>query len=81
MLQQLISIVCFARNVFSALLLAAVSVASPAMPAAAITPGAVIATCFAPEEDCNAFAVDAVNGPEREILVSAYSLTTGSGIA
>jgi phosphatidylserine/phosphatidylglycerophosphate/cardiolipin synthase-like enzyme len=66
--------------VFSALLLAAVSVATPAMPAASITTGAVIATCFAPEENCNAFAVDAVNGAEREILVSAYSLTTGSGI-
>jgi phosphatidylserine/phosphatidylglycerophosphate/cardiolipin synthase-like enzyme len=36
--------------------------------------------CFAPEENCNAFAVDAVEGAEREILVNAYSLTTGSGI-
>ena len=76
----MISIVCFARNVFSALLLAAVSVATPALSAASITTGAVIATCFAPEENCNAFAVDAVNGAEREILVSAYSLTMGSGI-
>ena len=25
-------------------------------------------TCFAPEEDCTAFAVDAVDGAEREIL-------------
>jgi phosphatidylserine/phosphatidylglycerophosphate/cardiolipin synthase-like enzyme len=66
--------------VFSAPLLAAVSVATPAMPAASTTTGAVIATCFAPEENCNAFAVDAVNGAKREILVSAYSLTTGSGI-
>ena len=41
----------------------------------------MIATWFAPEENCNAFAVDAVNGAKREILVSAYSLTTGSGIA
>ena len=65
---------------FSALLLAAVSVATPAMPAASITTGAVIATCFAPEENCNAFAVDAVNGAKRETLVSAYSPTTGSGI-
>jgi phosphatidylserine/phosphatidylglycerophosphate/cardiolipin synthase-like enzyme len=52
----------------------------PALPAASITTGAVIATCFAPEENCNAFAVEAVNGAKREILVSAYSLTTGSGI-
>jgi phosphatidylserine/phosphatidylglycerophosphate/cardiolipin synthase-like enzyme len=49
-------------------------------PASSITTGAAIATCFAPEENCNGFAVDAVNGAEREILVSAYSLTTGSGI-
>ena len=76
----MISIVCFPCNVFSALLLAAVSVATPALSAASITTGAVIATCFAPEENCNAFAVDAVNGAKREILVSAYSLTTGSGI-
>jgi hypothetical protein len=59
--------------VFSALLLAAVSVATPATPAASITTGAVIATCFAPEENCNAFAVDAVNGAKCEILVSADS--------
>ena len=70
----MISIVCFPCNVFSALLLAAVSVATPALSAASITTGAVIATCFAPEENCNAFAVDAVNGAKREILVSAYSL-------
>ena len=42
--------------------------------------GATIATCFAPEENCNAVAADAVNGAEREILVNAYSLTRGSGI-
>ena len=34
--------------------------------------------CFAPEEDCSAFAVDAIEAAEREILVSAYSLTTSS---
>ena len=50
------------------------------VPASSIVPGAAIATCFAPEEDCAAFAVDAVNGAGREILVSAYSLTIGSGI-
>ena len=65
---------------FSALLFAAFTAAIPAVPASSITTGAAIATCFAPEENCNAFAVDAVNGAEREILVSAYSLTTGSGI-
>jgi phosphatidylserine/phosphatidylglycerophosphate/cardiolipin synthase-like enzyme len=67
--------------VFSALLLASFSAAIPVVQASSITTGAAIATCFAPEENCNAFAVDAVNGAEREILVSAYSLTTGSGIA
>jgi phosphatidylserine/phosphatidylglycerophosphate/cardiolipin synthase-like enzyme len=33
-----------------------------------------------PEEDCAAFAVRAINNAEREILVGAYGLTTGSGI-
>ena len=73
-IQQLIRIVCFPRDVFSALLFSVFSVAIPFVPASSITTGAAIATCFAPEENCNAFAVDAVNGAEREILVSAYSL-------
>ncbi|MBV8111286.1 MAG: hypothetical protein JO012_16135, partial [Hyphomicrobiales bacterium] len=68
------------ENVFSALLLAAFSAAIPVVQASSITTGAAIATCFAPEENCNAFAADAVDGAEREILVSAYSLTTGWGI-
>jgi phosphatidylserine/phosphatidylglycerophosphate/cardiolipin synthase-like enzyme len=33
-----------------------------------------------PEEDCAAFAVRAIDNAESEILVSAYGLTTGSGI-
>jgi phosphatidylserine/phosphatidylglycerophosphate/cardiolipin synthase-like enzyme len=66
--------------VFSALFLAAFNVAIAVVPASSITTGAAIATCFAPEENCNAFAADAVNGAEREILVTAYNLTTGSGI-
>jgi phosphatidylserine/phosphatidylglycerophosphate/cardiolipin synthase-like enzyme len=53
---------------------------SPVLPAASLTPGVAIATCFAPEENCNSFASDAIDGAGREILVSAYSLTTGSGI-
>jgi hypothetical protein len=36
--------------------------------------------CFSPEEDCAAFAVGAIDNAEREILVAAYGLTTGSGI-
>jgi phosphatidylserine/phosphatidylglycerophosphate/cardiolipin synthase-like enzyme len=75
--QQLIRIICFSRNVFSALLFAAFI---PVAPVSSITTGATIATCFAPEENCNAVATDAMNGAEREILVSTYSLTTGSGI-
>jgi phosphatidylserine/phosphatidylglycerophosphate/cardiolipin synthase-like enzyme len=41
---------------------------------------ATIAVCFAPEEDCAAFAVRAIENAEREILVAAYRLTVGSGI-
>ena len=53
---------------------------SPALPATSVTSGAAIAVCFSPEEDCAAFAVRAINNAEREILVGAYGLTTGSGI-
>ena len=35
---------------------------------------------FAPEEDCAAFAVRAIDNADREILVAAYRLTVGSGI-
>jgi hypothetical protein len=42
--------------------------------------GTAIAICFAPEEDCATFAIRAINNAEREILVGAYALTTGSGI-
>ena len=33
---------------------------------------ATVTVCFAPEEDCDAFAVEAIDSAEREILVSAY---------
>jgi phosphatidylserine/phosphatidylglycerophosphate/cardiolipin synthase-like enzyme len=59
--------------------LLAFKVVSAALPAAAV-PGAAIAVCFAPEEDCAAFAVRAIDRARRQILVSAYNLTTGSGI-
>jgi phosphatidylserine/phosphatidylglycerophosphate/cardiolipin synthase-like enzyme len=58
----------------------ALATLSPALPAASVTSGAAIAVCFSPEEDCDAFAVRAVDNAEREILVGAYGLTTGSGI-
>ena len=65
---------------FSLALSAALATASPAVPAASVTSNAAIAVCFAPEQDCAAFAVRAIDNAEREILVSAYGLTTGSGI-
>src|SRR5271165_4006182 len=53
---------------------------SPVLPASSVASGVAIAVCFAPEEDCAAFAVRAIDNAEREILVGAYGLTTGSGI-
>ena len=52
----------------------------PTTPAASVASNAAIAVCFSPEEDCAAFAVRAIDNAEREILVAAYGLTTGSGI-
>src|SRR5258707_8557474 len=49
-------------------------------PADAAAPSATIDTCFAPESDCAAFAVHAIDRAEHEILVGAYGLTTGAGI-
>jgi phosphatidylserine/phosphatidylglycerophosphate/cardiolipin synthase-like enzyme len=46
----------------------------------AAAPSATIEICFAPEDDCAALAVQAIDHAEREILVGAYGLTTGSGI-
>jgi phosphatidylserine/phosphatidylglycerophosphate/cardiolipin synthase-like enzyme len=53
-----------------------------AIPATAFAaaPTATIDTCFAPESDCAAFAVGAIDRAQREILVGAYGLTTGAGI-
>jgi len=65
--------------IFAALLLA-LGVGSAALPAAATVPGATVAVCFAPEEDCAAVAVGAIDRARHQILVSAYNLTTGSGI-
>jgi phosphatidylserine/phosphatidylglycerophosphate/cardiolipin synthase-like enzyme len=61
------------------LVAAAVLCAAPA-DAHAAAPSATIDTCFAPESDCAAFAVHAIDHAEREILVGAYGLTTGAGI-
>jgi phosphatidylserine/phosphatidylglycerophosphate/cardiolipin synthase-like enzyme len=53
---------------------------SPIVPASSPTPGAMIAVCFSPEENCAAFADRAIGTAEHEILVGAYGLTNGSGI-
>jgi phosphatidylserine/phosphatidylglycerophosphate/cardiolipin synthase-like enzyme len=70
-------------NLHRILLYAGLLLASTAaIPAAAFAaaPSATIDTCFAPESDCAAFAVRAIDHAEREILVGAYGLTTGAGI-
>jgi phosphatidylserine/phosphatidylglycerophosphate/cardiolipin synthase-like enzyme len=66
--------------VFSIALSLALAASAPILPVAAVASGAAVAVCFAPEEDCVAFAVRAINNAEREILVGAYGLRTGSGI-
>jgi phosphatidylserine/phosphatidylglycerophosphate/cardiolipin synthase-like enzyme len=66
--------------VFSVALSLALGAFAPVLPASSVASGAAIAVCFTPEEDCAAFAVRAINNAEREILVCAYGLTTGSGI-
>ena len=37
-----------------------------------------VAVCFSPEEDCTAFAADAIDRAEAQILVNAYGITTNS---
>jgi phosphatidylserine/phosphatidylglycerophosphate/cardiolipin synthase-like enzyme len=66
--------------VFAAALSLALAAISPALPVASVTSGAAVAVCFSPEEEGTAFAVDAIDRAEHEILVNAYGLTTGSGI-
>jgi phosphatidylserine/phosphatidylglycerophosphate/cardiolipin synthase-like enzyme len=59
----------------------AMSALSLALPtAASVTSDATVAVCFAPEEDCDAFAVQAIERAEHDVLVSAYRLTVGSGV-
>jgi phosphatidylserine/phosphatidylglycerophosphate/cardiolipin synthase-like enzyme len=66
--------------VFSVALSLALRTFALTLPVSSVASGAAIAVCFAPEEDCAAIAVAALNNAEREILVGAYGLTTGSGI-
>ena len=65
---------------FATALSLALSALSPVLPASSVAAGAAIAVCFSPEEDCAAFANRAIDNAEREILVGAYGLTTGSGV-
>jgi len=67
-------------RVFPVALSLALGALSPAFPVASTTSGAAVAVCFSPEEDCTAFATDAIDAAERQILVNAYALTTGSGV-
>jgi hypothetical protein len=63
-------------TVFSVALSLALGALSPTSPVASVTSGAAVATCFAPEENCTAFAVDAIDAAEHQILANAYGLTT-----
>ena len=65
---------------FSVALSLALGASAPILPVCSAASGVAIAVCFAPEEDCAAFALRAINNADREILVGAYGLTTGSGI-
>ena len=58
----------------------ALSVLSPALPISSAVKDANVEVCFAPEDNCAGFAERAIEGAEREILVSAYRLTVGSGL-
>ena len=49
-----------------------------AVPVSSLGTGAAVAVCFSPEEDCTAFAVDAIDRAETQILLTAYGLTTAS---
>jgi phosphatidylserine/phosphatidylglycerophosphate/cardiolipin synthase-like enzyme len=66
--------------VFAAALSLTLAALHPAVPVSSLSSGAAVAVCFAPEEDCAAFADRAIGNAEREILVGAYGLTTGSGV-
>ena len=65
---------------FSISLSLALGALSPSLPAAWVAQNSAVAVCFSPEEDCAAFVIRAIDNAESEILVSAYGLTTGSGI-
>jgi len=49
-------------------------------PVASVSSGVAIAKCFSPEENCIAFAVDAIDAAERQILAHTYVMTSSSGV-
>jgi phosphatidylserine/phosphatidylglycerophosphate/cardiolipin synthase-like enzyme len=51
---------------------------SSTLPVTSLATAAAVAVCFSPEEDCTAFAIDAIDRAETQILVNAYGLTTNS---
>ena len=51
---------------------------SSTLPVTSLATATAVAVCFSPEEDCTAFAVDAIDRAETQILVNAYGLTTSS---
>jgi phosphatidylserine/phosphatidylglycerophosphate/cardiolipin synthase-like enzyme len=51
---------------------------SSTLPVTSLATATAVAVCFSPEEDCTAFAVDAIDRAESQILVNAYGLTTSS---
>ena len=51
---------------------------SSTLPVTSLATATAVAVCFSPEEDCTAFAVDAIDRAETLILVNAYGLTTSS---
>ena len=63
---------------FSVPLSLAIGALSSLLPVASLGTGVAVAVCFSPEEDCAAFAVDAIDRAETQILVNAYGLTTSS---
>jgi len=61
-------------GVFPVALSLALAALSPTSPVASPATGAAITVCFSPEQDCVAFAVNAIDAAEL------YALTTGSGV-
>ena len=58
----------------------ALAVLPSALPISSTVTDATVEVCFAPENDCAGFVERAIEAADREILVSAYRLTVGSGV-